>query len=917
MQDHRPTHCHQLTRGFMLAWILLCVWFWFSPAAAAAAEPTRITIGVLAYLGKPQTMARWQPTADFLTNQNPGYRFVIEPLYLNELASAVRDERLDFVLTQPLQFVQLVDEAGIWPLATMDVAQGGQKLDRFGSAIIVRADRVDLQRLADLRGKLIAGASPDALGAWLLGLDALSRAGINPNKDIQPEFTGLPMTRVVQAVLDGRADAGVVRAGFIEHLMETGVLAPDRLRVIGLKQYTDFPFAVSTELVPEWPFSATNRVDRALARKVGRQLLSLPANDPAAVSAGLASWSLPLDYAGVQEIRAKWLPSNISLLAVLSAYGAWLLLPIAGVIFLFYRQGRRVQRQLAGQELQLRTTLNALQDAVVVLSNAGRVLFINAPTLALLRHPVSEAAEVNGRHFTLLFDLRWSQPTTAMDLRQAVALLESQAEYTAEIQLHAGHQIRDMDLNLRRVGDSGAADTRIILILSDRTEIRQSQFLLAHRARHDRLTGLLNHESFTEFLDSQCHALSDRRCEGLLLWLDLDDFRLINETISRAAGDELLVRLANQIALWVPESGLVARLGVDEFGIWLPEVRSAQARQWPQELLERVRAFRFQMAGQNIRVTASMGVCALDYRLGAELLHDAEAACRRARHDGGNRLVWYSRDDQDIAAQRQQLATLQQLKRSLDEEGLLQAVQGIVALPLSSEPAQPRHFEVLLRLKGSDGQAQSPTQFIEAAERYRFMPEIDRWVLAESFRRLAAWGTGAPMLAINLSGATVQDPEIYPYIRQLLRQWDFDPRRLCFEITETSAITHVEQALTLMALLRDLGCKVALDDFGAGMLSFEFMRRLRPDFVKIDGKLVRDVETDPVAAVIVRAIVEVAHEMGAKTVGEWVETKSLVARLEQLRVDFIQGYYTHAPELLTDDMPSVAVVNHPRPTDTP
>ncbi len=874
-------------------------------AQASVDSPERITIGVLAYLGKPQTVARWQATADYLTQHNPGYRFVIEPLFLNEMAAAVRDHRLDFVLTQPLQFVELADEAGIWPLATLDVAQGGQKLDRFGSAIIVRADRSDVQHVDDLRGKIVAGASPDALGAWLLGLEAFKRAGLSPKTDIQPLYTGLPMLRIVQAVMDGRADAGVVRSGFVEHLVATGALSPDQIRVIGLKHYTDFPYAVSTELVPEWPFSATMRVDRSLARKVGRQLLSMPATAPAAEVAGVASWSLPLDYAGVQEIRSQWLPSKITLVAVLSAYGAWLLLPIALIVLLFYRQGRRVQYQLAAQEAQLRTTLNALHDAVVVLSISGRVLFANAPTQALLRHAVPSLEALNGRHFTLLFDLRWPTTLAGLDLRQAVALLDTRSEFNYELQLHAGHQIRDIDLNLRRVGSVDAPDARIILTLSDRTEFRQSQFLLEHRARHDRLTGLINHEAFAEFLDSQCHSLSERACEGLLLWLDLDDFRVINETISRAGGDEILVRLANQLALWAPQSGLVARLGVDEFGIWLPDVRSQNARQWPQELIEQLRAARFEVAGHSLRLTASMGVCAVDYRLGADLLHDAEAACRRARNEGGNRLVWYSRDDQEIAAQRHQLATLQHLKRSLDEEGLLQAVQAIVALPLATEPTPPRHFEVLLRLKGSDGRAQSPAQFIEAAERYRFMPEIDRWVLAETFRRLAAWGEAAPMLAINLSGATVQDPEIYPYIRQLLRQHDFDPRQLCFEITETSAITNVELALSLMSLLRGLGCKVSLDDFGAGLLSFEFMRRLKPDFVKIDGKLVRDVETDPVAAVIVRAIVEVAHEMGAKTVGEWVETASLVARLEQLKVDYIQGYYTHAPAPLTDEIPRV------------
>jgi len=212
--------------GVLLGFFLLgspCVWA-VAPAAQSgeSSGAVPITIGVLAYNGKAEAVRRWQPTADYLTAQNPGFVFDVVPFYLAELAAAVRDGRLDFVLTQPLQYVELARKNEVWPLATLNVQTPQGTLDRFGSAIIVRADQQSIQHVRDLRGKVLAGASPDALGAWLLGLDTLNRVGINPKTEIHTLFTGLPMSQLVQAVADGRADAAVIRAGYLEQSIHAG-----------------------------------------------------------------------------------------------------------------------------------------------------------------------------------------------------------------------------------------------------------------------------------------------------------------------------------------------------------------------------------------------------------------------------------------------------------------------------------------------------------------------------------------------------------------------------------------------------------------------------------------------------------------------------------------------------------------------
>lgn len=884
-----------------LFFLLLSGFLYFTTINVAEAQmPDQATektiqIGVLAYQGKAQTVRRWASLAAYLSAKNPGHLFRIEPLFLSELADAVREDRVDFVLTQPLQFVQLAQDDDVWPLATMVVRTSGGMLDRFGSAIIVRADRKEIQHLADLKGRIVAGADDHALGAWLLGLDALARAGLDPSTQIHPLFTGLPMARVVQAVQARRADAGIVRAGFLEQLIAEGTIKPGEFRVLDPKQFADFPYLVSTELVPEWPFAATRHVSQGFAAKVGRDLLGMTPGNPALVTAGVAKWTLPLDYSTVRQIRDRWFPSDPSALMLFKKYGWWLLLPMALVVFIFFVQGTRAQKKIAQQENQLRKTLNALDDAVVVFSQDGRVLFANQSTLGFLQHPVDSPDELQGRHFMLLFDLRWHEDNPDFDLRSALSLLCSRPEQSYSLQLSVGHQLRDVDIHLRLLGSCSSRPTsRIILTLRDVTDYREATALLAYRASHDRLTGLLNHTAFIEFLERQCQTQT--KAEGLLLWLDVDDFRIINETHSRTAGDQLVVRIASSLSLSVAPSGVIARLGVDEFGILIPDVQGFDYQQWPDALLHDLQNITIDLGDQRWRVRVSVGACLFDCRLGPSVLNDAEAACRRAHREGGNRVVWFSRDDQEIVSRRHQLATLHQLKQALDEEGLVQVVQAILPLPSSDQAKQARpHYEVLLRLRGGDGSLQSPVQFIEAAEKYNFMTEIDRWVIRQTFAVLARCPEPRPLLAINLSGATVQDPAINAFLRASFLEFDIDPALICFEITETAAITNYELVLDLVQGMRQLGCKVALDDFGAGLLSFEFMRRLRPDFVKIDGKLVRDIEHDPVASVIVTAIVQVSVVMGARTIGEWVGNEATRRHLDTIGVDYLQGFAYHVP----------------------
>jgi len=889
--------------GFARFWplLLLALFTLSTPQWTFAAEKQAskdVTIAVLAYNGKDAALKRWQPTAEYLTREIPGYHFIVQPLFLQELTQAVRDGRAQLVLTQPLQFVRLARHYDIWPLVTLDARADGYKLDRFGAAIICKAGRKDLQSLDDLKDKTIAGVAPNALGGWLLGLDTFDRAGVH-RKDIDSLFVGLPMHRVVEAVLDGRVDAGVVRAGQVERLMASGQINSGQLKVLGQKNYAGYPFKVSSELVPEWPMAATRGLPKSLTREISRSLLAMQQGSHAARSAHIYGWTLPLDYSTVDQIRQRWLPDKPSLDRVIKAYWPWLMLPLGLILVGFYLQSLRTQHQLVERERQLRTTFNALHDAVVVLSPSGLVQFANQASLKLVRDPDIRPEQVLNQFFCNLFSFQWPNRRRNCDIHVEIERLRDEYEIEHELIAEHGRQHKTINIRMARMDDAlGTTPQRILVSMQDVTELRDATALLAYRASHDRLTGLINRTAFEEILNKACMSDEREECAGVLVWIDIDDFKLINEANSHQLGDQMVCRLASHISLGLPPQAVLARLGIDEFGIWIPGQNDTFARQWPQELLDSIRTFRMEHEGLKIRATASVGVCVVDYRNAVvpSLLRDAEGACRSAHRLGGNRVFMHSGDDSELQLRRRQLDWLQRLKQAIDENQFCQVFQKIH--PVAE--GYPPHWEVLLRLKQEDGRVVFPAQFIEVAEKFNFMPEIDRWVVRNAIEQIAKLGAEAPYIAVNLSGASVQDPEMAMYIRNVLNQAHIDPERICFEITETTAISSFDQAVTMMNSLRQLGCRLSLDDFGGGLLSFEFLRQLQPDFVKIDGKLVRDMLDDPVAEVIVDAIHRVASVMGAHTIGEWVENEAIYQRLEAIGVNYVQGYLIHRPGALSE-----------------
>ena len=859
----------------------------------AVADPVDVTIGVLAYTGKPGTAARWQTLADYLDERNPAYRFRIEPLFLGELRRAFVAGRLDFVLTQPLQFSELSQKGGIWPLASVVRQDGGQPVERLGSVVFARQGD-GIEELGELTGRRIAGVGPNALGGWLLGMEALDRAGVSAKEDITPIFTGMPMGAVVDAVLDGRADAGVVRAKYFHWYRRE---FPDsRLAPVGEATRRDFPYATNTPLVPEWPFAATEAAPEGLPTTVAQQLLGLAPDSPALMSADIAGWQPPLDYTVVHRLRDRWLPEPLSAGNLAREYWALLLAAFLLVAVLFHWQNRRATRQLHQQEERLQRAFTGLHTGAVLLDSAGSILLANPAISRFARSVAADAYSLVGHNFCRAFALQLDDA----DDECALAALE-RAGRGGQVDSIEGVIEREgqrLDVNIRVNRLHGERDGHLLVSMLDVTDLRSAHALLSYRASHDRLTGLLNRDAFEEFLDRYRREGSEGRSLGpaCLIWVDLDEFRLLNEIGSRQFGDRVLSALAGHFSLELPSDAMIARVGVDEFAMWMPLASHEDCLTVGRQVLGSVHSFQMSGEHSHLRLKASVGVTRIDGddTLAFRRLDDAERACQSAHRQGGDRVVQFSGSDTELLERRQQVDRYNRLRSAIADDRLTQVAQCISPLQSGTDC----HHELLLRIVDENGKAAFPHEFIEIAEKHQAMVEVDCWVVRNSCEWVASLEDRHASVSVNLSAHSVQDPGMIAFIRDTLLETGAAPRRLIFEITETAAIRNLEQAERLIAALRRLGCRFSLDDFGGGFLSFDFLRRLRPDYVKIDGQLIRDMTDDPVAAVIVSAIVEVSRVMSAQTVAEWIETEEQLRRVRDMGVDYAQGFLIHRPEPL-------------------
>ncbi|MEJ1098414.1 MULTISPECIES: EAL domain-containing protein [unclassified Pseudoxanthomonas] len=603
-----------------------------------------------------------------------------------------------------------------------------------------------------------------------------------------------------------------------------------------------------------------------------------------------------LDFGGRRwsiELRPRLIPVQNSRLSVIVFTGAVISALLS--LLLWSLATTRHRAVALGQKLTMRyrevenrfRTLNELLPALVLLADAneGRILYANQAARLRLGETDSPGATLS----SLFADPALRLRASGLDL-----VGSDWSNVEAVLITPAGGQFW-ANTSIARVEMEGR--DHLLMVATDISEQRQLTEMLSYQASHDALTELVNRREFERRLEN---ALAERRVGGescALLYIDLDQFKLINDISGHMAGDQLLAQLALAMRQQLRTGDVLARLGGDEFGLIAFRVDAEGARVLAERLRECIEGLMFVWEGRTYTISASIGVVVVDH--GEPTLKDllawADTACYQAKENGRNRVHVY-RQDNETTRRQSEMEWANRLRWEVEEDRLLLDYQEIV--PLGGESDTSR-IELLLRLRDEQGGLILPGTFLPAAERYSLMPAVDRWVIQTAlahFNDLHPSGEQLGICAINLSGASIEDNGLADFILELISRYAVPPQKLCFEITETVAVRNLLKVVNVIERLRNAGCLIALDDFGAGMSSFGYLKNLPVDIIKIDGSFIRDLESDSMSRTIVNAIAQIGHQRGLKVVAEWVSSEALSRTLGTLGVDFGQGFALHRPE---------------------
>ncbi|HED33777.1 MAG TPA: EAL domain-containing protein, partial [Gammaproteobacteria bacterium] len=551
------------------------------------------------------------------------------------------------------------------------------------------------------------------------------------------------------------------------------------------------------------------------------------------------------------------------------------------------------QEKLFDQQEKARITLTSIGDAVISTDIHGRIEFINNAAEQLLGYTLNE---VYGKAFSQTFVLVDENDPESVKKPVEFCLTHpetSNISETAMLLHHNGTPI-SINTNAASIHNSNNQLTGVVLVLRDISKERKLVRKIAHQATHDELTGLTNRRGFEVQLQ---YAIDNRRSSSAkysFCYIDLDEFKVVNDTCGHTAGDELLKLISAKIKKHIRKDDVLARLGGDEFGILLTNCEIDVAEKIAHSIRKEVKNTQFVWDSKLFTVGASIGLFFIDKQTESitDVLSAADSACYIAKERGRDAVHIYTPDDKAIAEHIGLMQWPTRIRSALKKQNFVLYKQLIAP----TNPAKNKAVtEFLIRLKSDDGDLIPPMAFIPAAERYNLMHEIDCWVIKHAIEEIESLGNSNMLYSINLSGQSLGKSQLYKYIASNITQTGVNPNQLCFEITETAAITNQESALTLITQLKKLGCLFALDDFGTGLSSFSYLKTLPVDILKIDGVFIRNMVTDRIDQSLVKTINHIGHELNLKTIAEWVETEESKSLLTDIGVDYLQGYYIEEP----------------------
>jgi diguanylate cyclase (GGDEF)-like protein/PAS domain S-box-containing protein len=557
---------------------------------------------------------------------------------------------------------------------------------------------------------------------------------------------------------------------------------------------------------------------------------------------------------------------------------------------------QRAENTLFDEKERIEVTLTSIGDAVITTDVAGRVDYLNRSAEQLTGWPQVEAV---GRSLYQVFNIVDENTREPVDDPIQRCLQEGKIVGLAtntQLICRDGQEI-SIDYSAAPIHDHEGTKIGCVLVFRDVTEARRAERQLSYQASHDALTGLVNRREFERRLERILATALPNEAHAVV-YLDLDQFKVVNDTCGHVAGDELLRQVGAALVSQVRKRDTLARLGGDEFGVLLEHCQQGQALRIAHQMREAVQDLRFVWQDRGFTIGASIGLVPIGPGVDtlATVFRAADDACYAAKEQGRNRVHLYQPDDHELAQRHGEMQWVPRIQEALVNNRFSLFYQPIIPLGQEGRP----HGEVLLRLFDRNGDLILPGAFIPAAERYNQMQAIDRWVIRSVFAALRGPDTALPSgsIAINLSGQSLGDRQFLEFVEEQIEACAVVLERICFEITETAAISNLSLAKRFFSALKPRGCRFALDDFGSGLSSFAYLKTLSVDFLKIDGGFVKDMMRDPIDHAMVEAIHSIGHVMGLQTIAESVEDERILAQLKAIGVNYAQGYAVGTPRPL-------------------
>ena len=555
---------------------------------------------------------------------------------------------------------------------------------------------------------------------------------------------------------------------------------------------------------------------------------------------------------------------------------------------------KKLVAELAAEKERAEITLHSIGDAVITTGSDGLIEYMNNIAEQLTGWTLADAADRPVQQIFRVLDIDTREPmhnVVEVSLTEGTAISKSMLKLVEK-----NNDERDIKCSMSPITRASGKHDGVIIVFHDETERRRMEHFIHHQATHDSLTGLINRDEFNSELSDHIYDAEHHDKQHTLCYLDLDRFKLVNDTSGHAAGDELLKQITTLLSNIIRSGDVLGRLGGDEFGLILQGCPIENADIVASKIIDAITEHRFAWEDKVFSIGVSIGLVSIGSETvnATEVMKCADVACYTAKDLGRGRAYVYEHQDSELIRRHEELHWASKISEGLEKHRFRLFAQAIT--PLDTDKGYNTHIEILVRMEDENGKLVPPGAFIPAAERYNLMSAVDKHIIDTVFRFIAETVNSDRLrYSINLSGNSLNEDSLASAIRRGLERYAINPELICFEITETAAITNLSNARRLIDELKQTGCEFALDDFGSGLSSFGYLKNLPVDYLKIDGSFVRDMDHDVIDHAMVAAINQVGHVMGIKTIAEFVENDVIVDKLRDLGVDFAQGYHIARP----------------------